>query len=742
MAVARMKRALIMGHADDADALTRSLQRNAVVHVEKTRLVETDRDPERVARLEEEHARLGDRLDDARFVLDLLERFRTPPERPFATFISEKFHIGLAEFEGIEGRLNFDHLLAVCREAERELADLDLQAAPLGRARLALMPWSWLDVPLGSLQGTRRTMTQALGGEVEAFEHLSQVIREAGLAAEVIASEGIGLVIVHRQHVQEVLQSAEELDLAPVELPVGERTPAEELARLQVEQAAIDERRREVEDRVRSLAPLYGDVLALVRNLENAVGRIEARRRFGATGRVVFVEGWVRADRTAALAEALAPFEAVDVSLADPLPDEDPPVELANPRWLQPFELLTRLYGMPAYRELDPTPMLAGPFALFFGICMGDAGYGLLLILAGALMLRKLDIAENPRRFMWLMIYGGSFAMVFGVLTGSYFAIDANLLPAFMRGAILFDPLYESVIFFILSISLGVIHVTWGVVLEAVDELRNGGYYQAFAVQGSTLLTLVAGVVAVATWIASVVGGELPAPVAGLSALSLKGLLLGAAGMVLTSGGFFDPLAQALRKGVGLRGWIDRLAGGALALAAVAWVAGAVIGIRMVSLEGVLLLAAVALVASPAGRRMVVRALLGLYNLYGMTGFIGDILSYARLMALGLASLLIGSTVNRMVGLLLSGLPAWPGVSEPGRLAGFVAVFLLVGLGGLLILVAGHVFNVVVNLLGSFVHPMRLQFVEFFSKFYEGKGRPFRPLAYTTGVLVLDESET
>ena len=106
----------------------------------------------------------------------------------------------------------------------------------------------------------------------------------------------------------------------------------------------------------------------------------------------------------------------MDYCLTDPLPDEVPPVELANPRWLQPFELLTRLYGMPDYGELDPTPWLALPFALFFGICMGDAGYG---APAHAGRLAGAEVPghrREPEKFMRLLIYGGAFAILFGVL--------------------------------------------------------------------------------------------------------------------------------------------------------------------------------------------------------------------------------------------------------------------------------------------------------------------------------------
>jgi V/A-type H+-transporting ATPase subunit I len=138
------------------------------------------------------------------------------------------------------------------------------------------------------------------------------------------------------------------------------------------------------------------------------------------------------------------------------------------------------------------------------------------------------------------------------------------------------------------------------------------------------------------------------------------------------------------------------------------------------------------LVVSKAVRRCVVSFLGGAYAVYGMSAFLGDILSYTRLAALGLSGALVGMVFNILTGLV------WGPVAGLWRVGGLGWLgAVLVAVMAAAVFVFGHVFNVVINLLGAFVHPARLQFVEFFSKFYEGGGRPFAPFRFATRAVVL-----
>jgi V/A-type H+-transporting ATPase subunit I len=423
------------------------------------------------------------------------------------------------------------------------------------------------------------------------------------------------------------------------------------------------------------------------------------------------VTGWVRSSRSDELLAALAPWDsALDVTLRDPRDDENPPVELNNARLLRPFEVLTDLYGRPGYREIDPTPLLAPFFLLFFAICIGDVGYGAMLIAGSWLIKNKLDVAPGVRRFMDLMMLGGAAAMVIGVLFGSYFALPVESLPPLLRSLQVLDPLYGLQTFLLITVCLGLVQVVFGIGIAAFDAFRRGDAAAAVFEQISTIF----------------LGYTSGAPVIGRAAL-----VVGLLGTVLMQG-------RALEASLGEKTsplW-DRAMGWAWLASVIAWTAVLAFGGPGFVTWTVSGLTLAGLFISKTVRRSVRALLGGMYAVYGMSAFLGDVLSYTRLAALGLSGSLVGMVFNLLAKLVwgpVSGL--WAG----GGLGWLWAV--LVAVCAVAVFVFGHVFNVVINLLGAFVHPARLQFVEFFSKFYEGGGRPLAPFRFVTRSVVLNAGE-
>jgi V/A-type H+-transporting ATPase subunit I len=336
------------------------------------------------------------------------------------------------------------------------------------------------------------------------------------------------------------------------------------------------------------------------------------------------------------------------------------------------------------------------------------------MLIAGAWYIKnRIDVAPGVKKFMDLLIFGGAGAMVAGALFGSYFALDFGLVERsapFLASLRVLDPLSELPVFLMVTIGLGVAQALFGVLVAAYQQARRGDAASALFEQLSTVLLFAAVGVAAA-----------------VPTLTTPAIVLGLGTTALFKG---RALEAALRPD-GAPGW-DRALGAVWlvlvvgALGAVAFGSDAPLG------WAALAVTLVGLAVSKAVRRAVVALLGGLYALYGMTGFIGDVLSYTRLAALGLSGALVGMVFNQLAGIVMGGAT---GLFEKGglSLAGGVAVVLLASA----VFVVGHVFNVVINLLGAFVHPARLQFVEFFSKFYEGGGRAFRPFARRTKSLVL-----
>jgi len=408
-----------------------------------------------------------------------------------------------------------------------------------------------------------------------------------------------------------------------------EGTAEEGLARVAEERSALLAEREGIVARLKSVAAEHLPALrALAEELVFLREREEAARLMGSTADLVVLHGWVRdsdAERVALACEqaagglAFCTFEPAD---------DDAPVAFDHPRWLAPFGFLTATFGTPAYNSVDPTIFLAPVLVLTFGIMLGDAGYGVLLALLAALILRGAGRVPGTVRDLALVLFAcGVSGTIFGILMGGVFG---DLLPRLFGIQVPFaviEPLKDPIAILVLALAIGIVHLNLGLLIAAREHLRHGDLREAVLAEG--------------VWFV---------------------IQPCAAVLILT---FF--------------GWWEVPP----AVGAVAW-AGAIAGVAGV---------------------MVREGPLGFFSL---TGFLGDWLSYARILALSLATGGIAMMINILAGMIAAVHPA--------------LVVLAV-----LLAVAGHAGNLVLQVLGGFIHALRLQYVEFFGRFFQGGGRPFRP---------------
>lgn len=329
--------------------------------------------------------------------------------------------------------------------------------------------------------------------------------------------------------------------------------------------------------------------------------------------------------------------------------EDDTPIKLHNNRFAREFELFTGMYGMPVYGEFDPTPVLAPFFLLFFSMCMGDAGYGLLLMLI-ALVLKNKMPDSGLGKMHKLVFYLGAGTFIIGIVLGTFFGIplyEASWVPAWLKKCLIvegnvgkvagrFDPQM------VLSLGIGVFHLCLAMIMKTACQTQRNGFKNSLSTWGWTLL---------------IVGGVITA------ALSVFGLLGG----------------DALK-----------------------WT---VICIAVLSGLGIFIF-------NTPGRNPLINIGSGLWDSYNMaSGLLGDTLSYIRLYALGLAGGMLGGAFNNLGTMVLGDNPTWQ------------------WLPFLLIVVFGHALNLAMSCLGAFVHPLRLNFVEYFKNAgYDGKGVKYQPL--------------
>ena len=389
--------------------------------------------------------------------------------------------------------------------------------------------------------------------------------------------------------------------------------------------------------------------------LLNEVERCKSLQNFAETQKVYFVEGWMKQQDKTRLKNDLQDFtESVEVLFNDADPNDNTvPVILENPPHLQPFEVITRMFGMPKYSEPDPTSFLAPFFVLFFGLCLTDAGYGILLALLMTWILRTYVLDKGTAQLARLLFYGGLSTVVCGAITGGWLGDILDSLPSALgfviaakNALIVIDPLKQPIQFLGIALLLGFIQVCYGIYLKMKHRMSRGETNAALLDEGIWLV-----------FINSVI------------------LLL-----VITASGL---RSQNLGQGFFL----------------MFLTTGAISGVLRIWYN------------NREEPNVIKRVLSGILSLYDFVGIFSDILSYSRLLALGLATGVIASVID-MLALMVGGIPA----------IGFLL--------GIIIFCFGHIFNLVINTLGSFIHSGRLQFVEFFSKFFEAGGRKYQPFKF------------
>lgn len=397
------------------------------------------------------------------------------------------------------------------------------------------------------------------------------------------------------------------------------------------------------------------NLLVYLDYLENNV-EIEWAINYGySTDNVSFYTAWIKKEDEEILKNITGNFNFTRTIEVEPEENEIIPTMLENKRLFRPFELIINLYGIPRYFEIDPTPFMALFFALFFGICLTDAGYGLVFIALSVVLFLKIKGSKNiPLLVLILGIFtvlgGAVFNGWFGDLP-SYLGIDRF----FTKFAVFGDPMKSgdaAMNFFRLALLLGVIQVIFGMIIKFFDNLFKKDYKTVF------LDTL--------PWIVIII--------------SLLIMLLSTE-MAVSIRLVSEPLFPASVSKILI--WL-------------------------------MLPAALVIILFVARneKSWSLRLFMGFLNLTivnGITSFLGDFLSYIRLMALGLVTAGIGTAINK-IAFQLGSIP-------------YIGILIVV-IG----LIFGHIFNIGINILGGFVHTMRLQYVEFFSKFYEGGGKPFEAL--------------
>jgi len=556
----------------------------------------------------------------------------------------------------------------VYRRTERTISEVEAQLKDL-------IPFADLPFNVGDMAKPQRT--RILFGSMPAKG--LDVLEQDSEASQLLAWEKMApvqtagksskgdavrvLVAYQRENESAVRAALASAGFEEILLPAASARVADRISELQGDLDEAQGHVRDIESKVKAFEDCRRPLKVLRAFWESKKTLYQARANAVNGKWVHILTGYIREKDVEQLDEMLKrDFPTASMQVEDPAADDDVPVSISLPPLVRPIQMLINLYGLPNYRSFDPSPFMVVNFYLFFGICFSDMAYGIMLVALSWYIMSKTRQYESLYNFAKLLLFCGFSTIIFGGLLGSFFGDlytaqymgENNLLLRFMSTVRVIDPLEKPVVVLVMALFIGMMNQFYGIALKIYGALRRGDKAEAIC-DGLTWLVILPGFVVLIS------SAFVPVPKALLN-VGLVVFFIGAAALVLTQGRASKGIVGKVMTG-------------------------------LISLYGVV-------------------------GTYGLTAFIGDTMSYCRLLALGLTTSIIGISFNMIAGLL-----------RPVPVAGIVLFILVV--------IVGHLFNFAISVLGAFVHSMRLIFVEWFGRFYSGGAKPFAPLGFNSRSAIL-----
>lgn len=563
---------------------------------------------------------------------------------------------------------DFNKLVKKCREIEEAIVALKNEEAALTQTHDELTAWEKLGMQLDHVGTTETTKTILATIQKTSYEEFTKETANV--------SNLININIVNETETTTYFALTFSKDLEPkvrelvmmhkaseVDLPKTSHTVKKELEIIAERKAEITSELGSQEEALKVLAK-DNDGLQIVHDyFVWERDKIYAEQKADNTDYSFAIEGWVPLRHIKKIKDKLEEqTKAYELIEIDPAEGEDAPVAIKNNKTFDTFEAVSNIYGLPLPHEVDPTPFLAGFFIVFFGLCLTDAGYGIVLFTVCALALKFLKFGEGTKKLVKLIMLGGAVTFVFGALFGGWFGMTPEQAPGFLtfvneagekafRWQVI-NPTQGSgpLTFLILAGILGYIQVLVGILIDGFWKIKSRKVWDA--IMDSFL------------WFYFLV-------IMGLFGLSQTGIFL-------------------------------------------ADYASAIVWLVWIGVAGLVL------TQGRSQKNIVLKFLSGVLSLYGLVGYFADILSYSRLMALGLGTGIIGFAFNTIAG-LVAAIP-------------FIGIIFAI-----IVILIGHTLNIAISTLGAYIHSSRLQFVEFFGKFMEGGGRAWKPLKKACKYIIITQ---
>ncbi|MBU3090610.1 V-type ATP synthase subunit I [Clostridium sp. CF011] len=589
-----------------------------------------DSENEKVSHLEGEQAKV-------KFALDLLMK-HSEKEGALKSLIKGKSSLDYEELETLAKKSNYKENYQKLKDRDNNLIQMKSEKAKINSEIGSLTPWISLDASFKDLKSLNSSIF-LMGSLPKAFKDAFREEFESKIPCSYleVISDGKNAInviaLVYKEYEDKASEILKHYSFNTTNLKY-DGISAEIVREFNKRLDEISKEEEKINAEIKNDCQYLEDFKIVYEYLSNKHIKASACKNFLKTENTVAIEGWVPTESAKDLENLIKSTtkEEFYLEIEKAVKEDDRvPILLKNSAVVEPFELIVSMYSLPKYSEIDPTPVMAPFYMVFFGMMLADLGYGLVMFIACAIALKKFNLEEGQKKFAKFFLLLSIPTALAGVVYGGFFG---DIIP-FISTHSLINPGEDIMLLLIISIVIGAIQIYFGLGVKGYMLIRDGKPMDA--------------IYDVVTWYAALTGAF---------------LLLGGAQIGLS------PAVVNIGK----------------------WV---------------MIVGMVALVLTQGRQNKGIGAKLGggLYGLYGISSYIGDLVSYSRIMALGLAGGFIASAFNMLIKMM------------PTPFNIIIGIF---------IFVFAQTFNLLLSSLSAFVHSARLQYVEYFSKFYEGGGKAFK----------------
>lgn len=663
MAVLPMKKISIYGLKDNRKKILELIQQKGAVEIEKENLEDLSvfkRTDTGQAKTKFENTVKS--LTTAVEIMDTV----SPPKGDMLAVLRGRAPITVSQYEEISQKAReLNKLARRINTLGKKISDEKAEIIRYQTTIDTLKPWMNLDIPMKTI-GTKTssvfigTLPDDYTEERLKSELATLLPKVNAIDVEVInhsTQQSCIFVVCHIKDGLEVEKALRSIGLAYPVSP-SRSSPTDKVKSLQEKIDVAQKAINEAQEQIKENANKREDILYSIDYYQMRIDKYEVLGTLWQSNNVFVVSGYIPEENSDELKSALEKQYNCFIELDNPKEKDDVPVKLKNNAFATPVESVVESYSMPGKKELDPTAITAVFYYVLFGMMLSDAAYGLIMVIAcGTLLFKFRNMEKGMKNTLQMFLYCGVSTTFWGLMFGSFFGDVIDVVSETFFGTLVttpclwYTPIDDPMRLLVFSFLLGIIHLFTGLGVQLYQLCKEKKYLDGFY--------------DVVLWY----------------------FLVGGAIVLLVSTEMFRDMA-------GLTFVLPTIVGN---------IGG---GLAVVGAIGIIL------TAGRESRSPFKRLLKGLYGLYGVSSYLSDILSYSRLLALGLATGVIASVFNQM-GAMVGG--------------GFIGAIVFI-----IVFIIGHSLNIGINLLGAYVHTNRLQFVEFFGKFYKGDGRKFEPFSANT----------